>query len=549
MNNELFFKNLVDSLNLPVFAVEISSRTDDKGYRIFYSNNSFKRIFDEKINFTSEMTELSPATDWTLIASEADCSGKAQEQKFFNKEKQTWYSIDAQNDGNGCIIFSLFDVTTKSFYNQRLKEAVFTDTLTMLPNRAQFNQTYIETVKHCQKTSKKFALIVFDLDNMKALNDSKGQSHGDRVLIHAAQIFQTFVRDSIKIFRFGDDEFAMLATEVETKDSAVNIADTVLESFLSTGINVSGGIALYPEDSSEAQDLIKFADLAMHSAKSQGKHRIAVFTPEMHKALLRKMFYKSRMPEAFKENEFRLFFQPQFDISTNTLRGFEALLRWITLDGGKISPEEFIPVAEESGFIVTLGEWIINTAFEFQKKWEENYDYHGIMSINVSPVQLKEPNFISVLRKAVEKHNINPAHIEIEITEGVLIEDTDKAVEILDEVKAMGFGLSLDDFGTGYSSLRYLQILPLTTLKIDKSFIQSITEDGSISADITNAIISMVTKMGLDTIAEGVEKNDQLALLQNLNCKNVQGFLRGKPMSSEKIESYLSGNTSALDKL
>ena len=259
--------------------------------------------------------------------------------------------------------------------------------------------------------------------------------------------------------------------------------------------------------------------------------------------------FKSKMPKSFENGDFELFFQPQFDIAYNKLRGFEALLRWHEPEIGSVSPDEFIPVAEETGFIKTLGTWVLEKAFTCQYSWEEKFDYDGIMSVNVSPVQLMDDDFLFVLDEAVRKTGVIPSHVEIEVTEGVLINDTEKAVAILEQVKAKGFRISLDDFGTGYSSLRYLQILPLTTLKIDKSFIQSITEKNGVSENITNAIISMVTKMGLDTIAEGVEKVDQLLILQELNCKTVQGFLRGKPMNQATIEDYLSGNKNALDYL
>lgn len=543
------FKIVLDYIDMPILAAEKTG----SDYTIIYRNNSMIKalpLIKEEMLLSELKNSVTPNIDWLELARQAEDEQAIAKKAFLLEKKQVWYNLEIKfTPDRKLLIASLFDITTKTFYNEQLHQAIFTDTLTTLQNRIQFNRVYSQLVKDAEQNKRKFALILLDLDNMKATNDSKGQAEGDRVLIRTAQILKGFEKPDIKLFRFGDDEFSILATDIDSKNSAVTIGDAILETFMAANISLSAGIALYPEDSIDGEDLLKFADLAMHKAKEEGKHKLLCFTPEMHKQFLRKISYKNKMPEAFKNGDFELYFQPQFDIASNALRGFEALLRWNDSELGRISPEEFIPVAEESGFIVKLGDWILDTAFAFQKKWESSFPYNGIMSINVSPVQLKEKDFIFKLEETVKRNNIDPSHIEIEITEGVLIEDTDGAIKILNRIKEMGFGLSLDDFGTGYSSLRYLQILPLTTLKIDKSFIQSITEDGNVSADITNAIISMVTKMGLDTIAEGVEKTDQLALLKSLNCKNVQGFLRGKPMSSSKIETYLSGDVSALDSL
>ena len=542
MNNADFYKDILDSIELPVLTV------DSSDFTVTYVNNAFiNSVCNISIGEKISKLDFSVPCDesWNEIARQSVESGKKTEKTFFLESRQTWFNAELKC-ADSHIIFNFYDITSKRFYNEQLQQAIFTDTLTALPNRIRFNKDFSNLIHN---ENEKFALMIFDLDNMKSINDSKGLAEGDRILIRTAKIFKNFEREKIRTYRFGDDEFAVLATDITSADSAINIADTLLETFMSRRISISGGITIFPDDSSVPEDLLKFADLAMHHAKKDGRHRTCIFTPEMQKTFLRKVFYKERMPAAFEDNEFKLFFQPQFDIASNTLRGFEALIRWEDPEYGRIPPDDFIPIAEESGFIVKLGEWILNTAFDFQKKWETKYDYDGVMSINVSPVQLKEKNFLPMLQSITEKYGVNPSHIEIEITEGVLIENTEQVIAILDKVKQLGFGVSLDDFGTGYSSLRYLQILPLTTLKIDKSFIQNITESDGISAEITNSIISMVTKMGLDTIAEGVEKNDQLALLKSLNCKNVQGFLRGKPMSPERIEAFLSGNNSALDKL
>jgi len=274
--------------------------------------------------------------------------------------------------------------------------------------------------------------------------------------------------------------------------------------------------------------------------------QISFFEPDMQRVFIRQLTLHNKMNSAVAENSFRLFYQPQFDIQSGKLRGFEALIRWHDDDLGDVSPGVFIPAAEESGLIVSIGEWVMDTALSTLKKWQTDFGFDGIMSVNVSPLQLRQENFIYDVATAVARHGIDPKFLEIEITEGVMISNFRAAIDKLNSIKSMGLRISLDDFGTGYSSLNYLQLLPLNTLKIDKSFITGITENNGIQANITSSIISMVQKMGLETIAEGVEYPAQLSLLKKFNCNVVQGFLRGKPMPEELCDLYLSGNSSVL---
>ena len=266
----------------------------------------------------------------------------------------------------------------------------------------------------------------------------------------------------------------------------------------------------------------------------------------MQEKFLNKMNIENKLSKALADNSFQLYFQPQFDVQTNNLRGFEALLRWHDDSIGWISPEQFIPLAEESKIVIPLGNWVLDTALATLHKWEKLYNFTGIMSVNISPVQLKQNDFLDLLTQKIRDSNINPQNLEIEITEGVLIDNMQETVKKLNIIRQMGIGISLDDFGTGYSSLRYLQILPLSTLKIDKSFIANIDSKDGVEANITDSIISMVTKMGLDTIAEGVETSDQLNMLKKINCHNIQGFLKGKPMPESVCEKVLNGDYKAI---
>lgn len=293
-------------------------------------------------------------------------------------------------------------------------------------------------------------------------------------------------------------------------------------------------------------DLLKFANIAKDNAKKDEENQFKIFNPDMQKAFIKKMLLQNKMTTAVLESAFSLYYQPQFNVKTSDLRGFEALIRWRDKELGDISPALFIPLAEETGLIIPIGTWVLNTAFSTLKKWQIKYNFKGIMSVNISPKQLKQHNFIDELQNLLVRYNLSPSSIELEITEGIMIENMDDTVSKLKQIKEMGIRVSLDDFGTGYSSLSYLQMLPLDTLKIDKSFIKNITAKDGIQANITNSIINMVSKMGLDTIAEGVEKNDQLEILKKFDCNIIQGYLRGKPMPEFNCNAYLAGDNSAL---
>ena len=546
MENESQYKNITDSLEMPVLVAKKIAGGD---YEIIYSNLACEKIFDGIKSEKKLSLIKAGSVDWLGLVKRTEAQEKIPGEELIFETEKTSYDIKIKFTQNGMLTICLNDIGAKTFFNEQLRSALYMDKLTSLPNRLNFNKEFTNLSNECEKNGSRFALILFDLDNLNFINNARGHIEGDNTLVKSARIFRSFMKNQIQAFRFGDDEFAILADNLSNADSAITIADAVEESFIGAEIGISGGIAVFPDDSSSSDDLLNFADLALRNAKSQGKRRALRFTAEMQKAVLRKINYSSKMPVAFERMEFQLFFQPQFDIATNKLRGFEALLRWNESTLGRISPEDFIPIAEENGFITTLGTWVLDTAFKFQKKWQENFGYKGIMSVNISPIQLRENNFIDTLLDITKKHDVKPETIELEITESVFINEIEKTAEKLRAIKEMGFGISLDDFGTGYSSLRYLQTLPFTALKIDKSFVQTITEDDNFSAEITNAIISMVTKMGLDTIAEGVEKVDQLKILRTLNCKNAQGFLNGKPMDASHIELYLSGDESALDKI
>ncbi len=430
--------------------------------------------------------------------------------------------------------------------NEKLQFHAYHDDLTQISNRTKLTEDLKVFIKKAEELEKRLGIILINLDNMKFVNDSQGHAMGDEIIKQAVAILKNFEKSGLFTYRLEGDEFILLAENVTTKDSLINTADAILEYFNMSGIQFSAGISVYPDDSTVASDLLRYADMAMNDAKKGGKNNVVLYRSVMHEKFMQRLNLQTHLNEAIAKKIFVMYYQPQFNVATGELRGFEALLRWHDDELGWINPEKFIPIAEETKLILPMGDWILETAISTLAKWHEKFNFNGIMSVNVSPIQLKNPDFIFTLKNFVEQYKVNPQNLEIEVTEGILIENKEQTIKLLRQIRDMGIGISLDDFGTGYSSLSYLQMLPITTLKIDKSFIANITSSEGVEANITDSIVSMVTKMGLETIAEGVEHADQLDLLKKIKCQNVQGFLRGKPMPADRCESVLSGDQSAL---
>lgn len=521
-----------------------------KDFELVFFNEAFSRIVSKtilKFHYFHEFKALlSTEVPWNDMADKAINKIPCEPVTYFSDLSNGWFRVQMKGMDGKYIVVNIENITKEREHSKKLLDTAYIDILTGLYNRNKFLDDIADLTAQAQFNGTKLGLLLIDIDNMKIINDYNGHTAGDEVLKKSAEILKRFSKNIIKAYRFGGDEFLLAIKNCSSMDSITNVCDTVFESFNSEQIKFSGGIAVYPDDSEEPEDLLRFTDIAMRRAKKDGKNRITNFKPEMQRVFIQKLNMQAKMSAALLNSDFYLVYQPQFDIKTGDLRGFEALMRWHDKELGDIGPAIFIPLAEETGMILEIGDWVLNTAFCTLKNWQQKYSFKGIMSINISPMQLKQPNFIENIRNLLIKYNLNPDAVEIEITEGIMIENMNEAIEKLNSLKNIGLSISLDDFGTGYSSLSYLQVLPLNTLKIDKSFITGITEKNGIQANITNSIITMVTKMGLQTIAEGVEKNEQLQILKEFNCHIVQGFLRGKPMLEQNCAAYLGGKKSAL---
>ena len=521
-----------------------------KDFELVFFNEAFSRTVSKtilKFHYFHEFKALlSTEVPWNDMADKAINKIPCEPVTYFSDLSNGWFRVQMKGMDGKYIVVNIENITKEREHSKKLLDTAYIDILTGLYNRNKFLDDIADLTAQAQFNGTKLGLLLIDIDNMKIINDYNGHTTGDEVLKKSAEILKRFSKNIIKAYRFGGDEFLLAIKNCSSMDSITNVCDTVFESFNSEQIKFSGGIAVYPDDSEEPEDLLRFTDIAMRRAKKDGKNRITNFKPEMQRVFIQKLNMQAKMSAALLNSDFYLVYQPQFDIKTGDLRGFEALMRWHDKELGDIGPAIFIPLAEETGMILEIGDWVLNTAFCTLKNWQQKYSFKGIMSINISPMQLKQPNFIENIRNLLIKYNLNPDAVEIEITEGIMIENMNEAIEELNSLKNIGLRISLDDFGTGYSSLSYLQVLPLNTLKIDKSFITGITEKNGIQANITNSIITMVTKMGLQTIAEGVEKNEQLQILKEFNCHIVQGFLRGKPMPEQNCAAYLGGKKSAL---
>ena len=549
--NQKDFMSIMNSISSPVIVARpIILPQGQKDFELVFFNEAFSRTVSKtilKFHYFHEFKALlSTEVPWNDMADKAINKIPCEPVTYFSDLSNGWFRVQMKGMDGGYIVVNIENITKEREHSKKLLDTAYIDILTGLYNRNKFLDDIADLTAQAQFNGTKLGLLLIDIDNMKIINDYNGHTAGDEVLKKSAEILKRFSKNIIKAYRFGGDEFLLAIKNCSSMDSITNVCDTVFESFNSEQIKISGGIAVYPDDSEEPEDLLRFTDIAMRHSKKDGKNRITNFKLEMQRVFIQKLNMQAKMSAALINNDFYLVYQPQFDIKTGDLRGFEALMRWYDKELGDIGPAIFIPLAEETGMILEIGDWVLNTAFCTLKNWQQKYSFKGIMSINISPMQLKQPNFIENIRNLLIKYNLNPDTVEIEITEGIMIENMNEAIEKLNSLKNIGLRISLDDFGTGYSSLSYLQVLPLNTLKIDKSFITGITEKNGIQANITNSIITMVTKMGLQTIAEGVEKNEQLQILKEFNCHIVQGFLRGKPMPEQNCAAYLGGKKSAL---
>lgn len=427
---------------------------------------------------------------------------------------------------------------------ETIEKLAFYDPLTNLPNRRLLSDRLQQAIEHAKRNPDEIvAVMVFDLDNFKTVNDSLGHNYGDELLKEVARIFQTQVRKEDTVSRQGGDEFTIVLPRMKSTRKVVDIAASILNR-LSQPISISGhqvvigtsiGIAIYPEDADNCDELLRNADMAMYHAKDEDKNNYQFFTPALNKQAHQRLLLENKLRNAIEKKQFQLYYQPQMDLETGKLIGTEALIRWNDPEQGIISPVEFIPLAEETGLIGQIGDWVIETACREMKDLYQKGFPEVKVAVNVSAFQFRHGEHLTeVIRNTLDKYNYPAELFSLELTESILISDIKETLSILNRMRDLGIILAIDDFGTGYSSLSYLKQFPIDILKIDQSFIRDITTDTSDKA-IVSAIIAMAKQLGINVLAEGVEALAHQEFLQTQGCDYVQGYLYCKPIPADEL--------------
>ena len=433
---------------------------------------------------------------------------------------------------------------------KRLTYLAENDSLTHLPNRWFLNNYLHAAISRSASAPSAISVMFIDLDRFKTVNDTMGHSVGDELLIQASRRLEKYVDDDTLVARLGGDEFSVVVTQPvysasSIKSLATHIVDALAKPFNLCGqdifVSASVGIATYPFDGDDAGVILKHADTAMYHAKKSGRNNFKFYTAEMNQSAVKRLQTETLLRGALDRDEFILHFQPKVSLTDGSISGLEALLRWNHPELGLVSPADFIPMLEDTGLIIPVGEWVIRKVCETLKGWEDNNLGVVPIAINLSARQLQVKGLAKIVRHILEEYGINPALLEFELTESVLMIEPESAVEILREIKSYGIGLSVDDFGTGYSSLAYLKRFPIDTLKIDRMFIKDITSNHE-DAAITRAVIVLAHELDLNVIAEGVETFDQLELLVKHGCDQIQGYLFSKPVTSDECAAMIKSS-------
>jgi diguanylate cyclase (GGDEF)-like protein/PAS domain S-box-containing protein len=468
-------------------------------------------------------------------------------------------SIDAEGDFHGHKIYAAQNITERRKAEQRIRYLARIDPLTKVPNRMQFQHLLQRAIARAKKSNKSICLLYIDIDHFKDINDTFGHLAGDTTLETVAERLSDAVPEDSVIGRLAGDEFAVIVDKLDVAPDnreiidkfARLVLDRLAEPFIVQGHEVfmtaSMGIALYPSDAPNVIDLIRNADAALYHAKKMGGNLHSYYIPEMNEVAVERLMTKSKLKRAFERDELLVHYQPKYDLRTGSVIGAEALVRWELPDRGIILPSDFIPIAEESNLIVEIGEWVLDRVCEDFRYWQRSVSSPGRVSVNLSLKQLRQLNFINRISAIMRSYEVSPTSLELEITETTLMENPTRTIKILDELYALGLHLAIDDFGTGYSSLSALQQFPISTLKIDKSFVADIAVNAD-DATIVGTIIHMGQSLKMDVVAEGVETEDQLNFLQSLDCTYVQGLLFGQPMSSDNYLELLLAQADGTDK-
>jgi diguanylate cyclase (GGDEF)-like protein/PAS domain S-box-containing protein len=491
---------------------------------------------------------------WEAIRHTGKWQGEIWDRRKNGDIYPKWLTISAVKGDDGIVthyIGSHIDISERKAAEKEIQHLAFYDSVTRLPNRRLLLDRLKQALVSITRSGRTGALLLIDLDNFKSLNDTLGHDFGDMLLQQVAQRLENNIRDGDTVARLGGDEFVVMMLHlgeqpIEAAAPAEAIGEKILavlsQPYLLVKHNyrctASIGVTLFNDSQQAVDELMKQADIAMYQAKKAGRNTLRFFDQQMQESISARVLLEEELIQAFAKQQFHLHYQIQVDSSYRPI-GAEALIRWLNPERGLVSPDQFIPLAEETGLILPIGQWVMDTACAQLKAWERDaLTSDLVLSVNVSAKQFHQDDFVDQVQATVQRHAINPMLLKLELTEGMLLENIENVIQTMAELKTIGVQISLDDFGTGYSSLQYLKRLPLNQLKIDQSFIRDITTDSNDKA-IVSTIIAMANALNFDVIAEGVETKEQRQFLLNAGCTHFQGYFFGRPTPIEQFDEAL----------
>jgi diguanylate cyclase (GGDEF)-like protein/PAS domain S-box-containing protein len=531
----------------------------DRSSRIVAVNPGFERLTgftaDDALGRTPALLKSGRHDDafyrgmWQALLDQGAWQGEIWDRRKDGTHYPKWLSITALRTGPDQqithFVAAFNDLTVSKLAEERIRALAYHDPLTGLPNRLLLHDRLRCALANARRGRGTLAVLFLDLDHFKFVNDSLGHAVGDRLLVEIARRLKHCVREVDTVARVGGDEFVIVLEHLHQRADAVAIVDKIHAAF-APPIDIDGrelhasaslGIALHPEDGEDAETLMRNADTAMYQAKAAGRDTYQFFAPFMNEHVRERLDLENTLRHALERGEFELHYQPIVDLRNDLVVGAEALIRWRRADDALVAPDRFIPIAEETGFIVEIGEWVMRRACRDYVAWRAQGIAPQRLSINVSPRQFREPGLASRIRAILRDSGMDAPELELEVTESALMQQPELAARILGELKVMGVGIAIDDFGTGYSSLAYLKTFPIDKLKIDRSFVRDILSDNS-DREITQAVIALSHNLGLNVVAEGVENDGQIEFLRAHGCDCVQGYYHARPMPAPDYADY-----------
>lgn len=541
LNAEFKFRTLVEESLLGIYILHEERFAYVNSTFLDLSGYSSKELL--QMHFSELILPLQEGNEVGLYNNRAELQLKKKDGTMLDVVVLS-HKVSVIHNDAPAIMGSVLDNTEKRKYQRKLERLAFYDPLTNLANRRMLSQSFEETLSNVSMEKDKLALLFIDLDHFKGINDSIGHDMGDKVLKGLAERIVGSIPERGLVSRYGGDEFTVMIPDIQSEKEAEIIANNLITTFNEPlyienqefYITLSIGIAIFPFHGEELETLEKNADIAMYFAKEKGRNNSQLFTRSMRIFMVERLHLQHELRKAIEniDKHFFLVYQPKIDVVANKVLGVEALLRWKHPETGLISPARFIPIAEEMGTINALSKWVMNKASRQMRSWNDKGIKMSIC-INVSPLLFQQADFVESTLHAIEKAGVEPSDVQLEITESVLTNYLDEAIDKLNLLKSNGLTIAIDDFGTGYSSLSVLRKMPIDRLKIDQSFIRDLQKDKEIVA----LIISMANKLGMHVTAEGVETMEQCKQLQDLHCNEMQGYFFSKPITAEEMEEYL----------